>query len=459
MNLRQEWIKDITNGYFKDHKFSDKTITGLAIDSRLVLPGQLYVPLAGERVDGHAFAQEAAQKGASLILWQHDRGEVPRTINGPVLIVDNTLAAMQNLAKEYLTVKEIPVVAVTGSNGKTTTKELIKSLLAAKYVVHATRGNQNNEIGLPLTVLNMPEKVEMLVLELGMNHLGELSFLSQLVKPNFAVITNITEAHGGHIGSRERIAEAKLEIIAGLSEQGLLICDGDEPLFEYIPRLQPKQVKRVGWTEASEVYPSDIKREGNNGFSFTAFGSRFLLPMLGRYNIKNGLMALAVANELGVPISKLQAALGNFKHQLSNRFCLKSGQAGLKLIDDTYNTNPTAMKSALKSLMELDHTGERWALLGDMNELEQAKEEEYHQEVGKYAVQAGLKRLYTVGKKGAWIAAGARSLDSPCQIEHLPTVEQAQKILRREAREDVLLLLKGSRALELERVVETLELK
>ena len=220
-------------------------VDGVSTDTRKPMPNRLFVPLVGTRFDGHDFLTEAVKQGAAAALWQRDH-PLPETPPIPLILVDDTLKALQELAAAVRRQWEIPVVGVTGSNGKTTTKELIAGVLSSRYRVHKTEGNLNNHIGLPLTLLSAPPDAEAAVVEMGMNHRGEIALLSRLAAPDIGVITNVGDAHLEFLGSREGIAEAKLEIREGLSEEGTLIIHGDEPLLTGRVRGESRKVIRIG---------------------------------------------------------------------------------------------------------------------------------------------------------------------------------------------------------------------
>ena len=229
-------IEEMVNGSGLDEKFQSKEINGVTTDSRLVEVGNLFFPLVGDTFNGHEFVDKAIELGAAAVIWKEKEPNPPQQV--PVIFVKDTLVALQDLAEAYLKQLNPKVVGITGSNGKTTTKDMVAAVLETTYKVHKTKGNFNNHIGLPLTILSMEENTEIAVLEMGMSGKGEIELLSKIAKPDVAVITNIGEAHLMDLGSREEIASAKLEIVKGLKENGRLIYHGDEPLLlERVPSL------------------------------------------------------------------------------------------------------------------------------------------------------------------------------------------------------------------------------
>src|SRR3954463_13112791 len=273
--------------------FKEISIQGVSIDSRKIEPGNLFVPFKGEHSDGHGFVEDALKRGASAALWQKDVPNPPTDL--PVLVVEDTLIALQELARSYRNELDVKVVGITGSNGKTTVKDMTANLLALQYKVQKTEGNYNNHIGLPLTILSLDEDTEVAILEMGMSGRGEIEFLSKLARPNVAVITNIGESHLQDLGSREGIAEAKLEIIQGLEENGLIVYFGDEillkePFSHYTGRAQ---IQTFGRSLDNDLYPIEIKT-GQKGSTFKTNASEeeFYLPVLGTHNILNALGAM-----------------------------------------------------------------------------------------------------------------------------------------------------------------------
>lgn len=450
------WVAKKTNGKLlgsvADHAL---IVEGVSTDTRTIKENQLYVPIVGERFDGHDFLQEAVRKGAVASLWSQDR-PLPERQEIPLILVPDTLEALQNLAKAYREELDIPVVAITGSNGKTTTKDLIASVLKEARIVHKTQGNLNNHIGVPLTLLETPENAEVAVIEMGMNHAGEISLLSQIAKPNIAVITNIGESHIEFFGSREGIAKAKLEILDGLHPEGIVIYDGDEPLLEKFLKNDTRRHIRIGWTTNVEESATEIQVKGLEGFIFRSkkTNTLFRLPLLGRHNIKNALYAVEVGRVFGLDEKIIASGLAQI--QLTGmRLELVEAKNGMKIINDAYNASPTSMRAALDLLAELEPEKEKWALLGDILETGEY-EEHYHREIGKYAIEKGINRLYTVGTRARWIYEGAMEAnrDPSRVILHLSSLEEATQKISQDGHSNVLLLSKASRAMQFDQAVK-----
>ncbi|MDN4594966.1 UDP-N-acetylmuramoyl-tripeptide--D-alanyl-D-alanine ligase [Polycladomyces subterraneus] len=451
-----EWASRVTNGRLVG-TVSDRRLVfkGVSTDTRTMQPNQLYVPLVGERFDGHDFWRDAVDKGAAACLWQQDR-PVPETAKVPFILVSDTLEALQAMASAYRDTWSIPVVAVTGSNGKTTTKDLIASVLSLRYRVHKTQGNLNNHIGVPLTLLSLPREAKAAVVEMGMNHKGEIALLSRIAKPDVAVITNIGESHLEHLGSRSAIADAKCEIGEGLAPNGTWVINGDEPLLLERVRRESRRVVKIGWGGDNDDRPESISLDGLSGISFTSAqtGARFSIPLLGRHNAVNALMAAAVGRLLG--LSEEEIGRGLSEAQLTGmRLELRKTAKGMLIIDDTYNASPTSMRAAIDLLMELDEGKEKWVLLGDMMEIG-AQEAAYHREIGRYAAEKGVSRVYTLGEKARWIGEGVTSANPTIPVRHFKTRSEAAQTLQEQGEPQVILLAKASRAVKLDEVVKDL---
>jgi UDP-N-acetylmuramoyl-tripeptide--D-alanyl-D-alanine ligase len=455
MERRINWILETVSGSYehREEVGEDLLVSGVSTDTRTLTVGNLYIPLIGDVFDGHQFVDKAVEAGAVASLWQEDHALPDVSI--PLIIVPNTLLAMQQMAERYLTQTCCRVVAITGSNGKTTTKDLIASVLATTFEVHKTAGNFNNHIGLPLTVLQMPETTEVVVLEMGMNHLGEISELSKLARPDIAMVTNIGESHIGYLGSREKIAQAKLEICDGLSKNGTLLLDGDEPLLQ--KDIPFSNIVSIGWNKKCKEGPENVQMAGLTGWSFHSrkSGYHFTLPLLGRHNIKNAIFAIETARLLDIPEEDIAKGLQEVP-ATSMRLEVTAAKNGMKMINDSYNASPTSVKAAIDILAEVEPNLEKWALLAGIEELGD-EEKFYHEQVGEYAVTKHLAGLITVGSKGLWIYEAAK-LASPNQIKlkHFSTNEEAFAYLEQEGNENFLLLVKASRKAGLDRIVKQL---
>ncbi|WP_163184337.1 UDP-N-acetylmuramoyl-tripeptide--D-alanyl-D-alanine ligase [Neobacillus sedimentimangrovi] len=434
----------------------DVMINGVTIDSRKIEPGNLFVPLRGEHVDGHDYVEESIHKGAAAALWQKDVPNPP--LHLPILIVDDCLKALQELARQYRKELSVKVVGITGSNGKTTTKDITAGLLSLQYKVQKTEGNFNNHIGLPLTVLGLEEDTEIAVLEMGMSGRGEIEFLTKLACPDVVIITNIGESHLLDLGSRESIAEAKLEILQGLKEDGLAVLHGDEPLLmERIQMFKGKiQLKTFGRSESNDLYPTQIiQLENGNSFKINASDTVFQLPVLGTHNILNALAAMLAARYFSISFEKMNEGFRSMK--LTNmRMELVEGSQGEKIINDAYNASPTSMMAAIDLVANLHGYDKKILVLGDMLELG-PEEEKYHHQIGLSLDRDKIDLLFTYGNLGKHIANGAKSVLGEQRIFAFTDKEALIQELKQHINPSTLILVKASRGMKLEEVVKGLQ--
>ncbi|WP_179033456.1 UDP-N-acetylmuramoyl-tripeptide--D-alanyl-D-alanine ligase [Paenibacillus kribbensis] len=445
------------------HKEADaeQMIEGVFTDSRKPQSQGLFVPLSGERFDGHNYVQQImSEAGAAAFLWQKDHGAPPA---GNAIEVENTLEALQQLATAYLRETGVSVVGITGSNGKTTTKDIVTALLGTTFKVHKTEGNYNNHIGLPLTVLSMPQDTDILILEMGMSGRGEIGLLTNIAKPDVAVITNIGESHLLQLGSRAEIARAKLEIASGLKPGGLLIYNGDEPLLPQV-LAEPATVKPEGlkWftfgiSKNNDDYPTAITSDEQGSLFTTAQSGKeaFRLPLLGQHNIVNGLAALAVARHFNVDADHIRKGLSSLK-LTGMRIEVVSCSDGLTVLNDAYNASPASMKAALQTLSGYKTDGRKIAVLGDMLELG-PEEKQFHEEIGLFAAKHDVEELFTYGELGMSIAQGALGLMPTEQVHAYTDKEKLIQHLRTYLHANDIVLVKASRGMRLEEIVDALK--
>lgn len=353
-------------------KWSDQELISVDFDTRKLVKGSLFIPLIGNN-DGHNFILKAIENGAGASLWSKTLKEVPLEVANdfPIIQVKDTLKALQDLAKYYLAKVDPKVVGITGSNGKTTTKDMTDAVLSSQYRVHKTQGNFNNHIGLPITILEMPVDTEVVILEMGMSRAGEIKVLSDLAEPDVAIITMIGESHIEFFGSRDGIADAKMEISSGLKENGVLIYPGEEPLLqERVAFLAGKQLKTFGSSPENDFYPLQIDAQMNQTSFITNKKPDLTvsLPVLGTYNVNNALAALMAGMILGVSIEKAAPKLAQFQ-LTKNRTEWLNGLNQSSILNDAYNANPTAMRAVLDNFSTFTNTGKKIVVLGDMLEL------------------------------------------------------------------------------------------
>lgn len=430
-------------------------IHGVSIDSRNISSQNLFVPLNGEHVNGHQYVEKAVLQGAGASLWQEDEPNPPDV---PLVIVKDTLKALQQLAEEYRKQMTIKVVGITGSNGKTTTKDITAALLGTTYKVHKTSGNFNNHIGLPLTILSMKEDTEAAVLEMGMSSRGEIEFLSKLSRPDVAIITNIGESHLLDLGSREEIANAKLEIVSGLDESGTLIYHGDEPLLRSQIKAggSRRRFLSFGRGDTNDLYPISIE-QGQDSTSFTLNGTRdeFTIPVLGNHNVLNALAAILAARELQVDEASIRKGLKHFR--LTNmRMEMVEGLRGERIINDAYNASPTSMKAAIELIEGLTGFRNKYLVLGDMLELG-PQERDFHEKIGELISPEKISKVFTFGELGKAIAQGAARRFSNGNLFTFQDKDQLIEELRKHTEANDLILVKASRGMKMEEVVQALQ--
>lgn len=456
MKMKLAEIAGVVGATLTDSTAMDPTVTGVCFDTRQLRPGDLFIPLEGAR-DGHEFIQQAAAAGAAATFVAADHAPLATPV--PQLVVESPLAALQQLAQYYLLMKVNPkVVAITGSNGKTTTKDMTAAILATQYHVVKTPENFNNEIGVPMTILSMEPNTEVLVLEMGMDRPGQLHHLSTLAEPDVAVITMIGEAHIEFFKTRDKIADAKMEIVDGLKEDGLFIYNGDEPLLrDRAARVQQTQ-KSFGLDPENMLYAKDIvSGETQTEFSLSRWPDlRFTIPVMGEYNVSNALAAILVGRRFHVKPEAIQQALATFKIT-ENRTQWLTGDAGERILSDVYNANPTAMKAVIGDFSTFPTAGRRIAVLGDMLELG-AFSASLHASVARALDPTKVTDVYLYGDEISTLRDALATKYAPAHLHYFPKGQQAALIvaLQKTVSYQDLVLVKASHGLHLENVVTAL---
>ncbi|BAB06289.1 UDP-N-acetylmuramoyl-tripeptide--D-alanyl-D-alanine ligase [Halalkalibacterium halodurans] len=448
MSISTQLLKGIIT---KNNPSAPLSFTGVSTDTRTIQEGNLFVPLIGERFDGHDYVEQALSKGAQASLWATSV-PVPESLKNEdrLLFVNDTLFALQAMAKAYLRQTEPTVVAVTGSNGKTTVKDLLYATLAPLGSIYKTQGNYNNHIGLPLTVLSMPANCQTLILEMGMSGLGEIELLSKLATPDIAVVTNIGESHLEQLGSRENIAKAKMEIALGLKPTGVLFLDGDEPLLSHYVK---EGVQTVGFSSENKIVIHDLEAR-EDGYSFTIDEHSYDIKLIGEHNVKNAAYAVSVALHLG--LSPEQVARSLERVAISKMRLEKiEGQKGALLLNDAYNASPTSMKAAIKTLKAYPNYEKKVAVLGDIYELG-IDEEALHRSVADEITEP-ITTAVLVGEKGQWIADEMKRRGSNIPFVSFVEKEEATDYIEGLLDGKTVVLFKASRGLELESIVDKLK--
>ncbi|MGT2958071.1 UDP-N-acetylmuramoyl-tripeptide--D-alanyl-D-alanine ligase [Streptococcus bovimastitidis] len=360
MKLSLHEVAKVVEAQNSISEFEDVPLYQIEFDSRKIEKGDLFLPLKGV-MDGHDYIEKAFENGAAATFSE-------KVIEGrPYVLVKDCLKAFQQLAHYYIEKMRLDVIAVTGSNGKTSTKDMIEAVLATTYKTYKTQGNYNNEIGLPYTIFHMPDDTEKIVLEMGQDHMGDIKLLSEIAEPHIAVVTLIGEAHLEFFGSREKIAEGKMQITEGMDSHGILLAPGDPIVDPYLPENQ--MVIRFG--DQQEIYVKDIQ-ENKNSLTFTTnvLDKAVTLPLSGKYNATNAMLAAYVGKLLAVAEEDIIEALENVQ-LTKNRTEWKVAANGADILSDVYNANPTAMRLILETFAQIDANkdGKKIAVLADMKEL------------------------------------------------------------------------------------------
>ncbi len=428
---------------------ADAFFDGVSIDSRRIEAGQLFVALPGERFDGHDYLEQVAAKSAAAALVEREIAEVEL----PQLVVADTRLALGQLGALNRAAYRGRLAAVTGSSGKTTVKELLASILRADHggdagAVLATRGNLNNDLGAPLTLLELAPQHRSAVIELGANHVGEIAYTVGLTRPQVAIITNAGSAHVGEFGGPEKIVEAKGEILEGLDADGVAVLNRDDPAFAvWQRRAGTRRVLSFALHAPADFVARDLQRDARGCPAFTLAGpsgeTRVQLNLLGEHNVANALAAAAAAHALGVGLAAIRTGLESLQ-PVKGRAVAQLAPSGMRVIDDSYNANPASMRAAVDILAGF--SGRTVLVLGDMGELG-AWAEQGHREVGEYA-RGKVAALYAVGAQMAHAVAafgpGARHFASQAELIAALAAEQSP---------ETTLLIKGSRSAAMENVV------
>ena len=434
-------------------QFENVVLRNAEFDSRLIESGDLFVPLKGAR-DGHDFIATAFAQGAAATLSERPVAE------WPYILVDDVLKAFQCLAKYYLEKMQVDVLAVTGSNGKTTTKDMLAQLLATSYKTYKTQGNYNNEIGLPYTVLHMPEDTEKLVLEMGQDHLGDIHLLSELAKPKTGIVTLVGEAHLEFFGSRAEIAQGKMQIADGLRKDGLLIVPADKIVNEFLPA----DCKLVRFGPDADIFLTRLEeRKDSLSFECNFLEQRIDLPVTGKYNATNAMIAAYAALQEGVSETAIAQAFSKLE-LTRNRTEWKKAANGADILSDVYNANPTAMRLILEtfSTIPANPGGRKLAVLADMKELG-ADSKSMHGSMITSLNPEIVTDLFLYGQDMEALYDYAKEIYPPGKVHYFikndekDQFEQLTKAVREKLTPADQILLKGSNSMNLAKLVEDLE--
>ena len=461
IRLTVPWVAGAMGGTARAGR-GDREFTGVSIDTRTLRPGELFVAIRGERFDGATFASAAVAAGAAGVVFE--RGTQPALAGGgtdlAVIEVEDAVTALQALARAVRRESGTKVVAITGSAGKTTTKEVTGDFLAARYRVIRNRGNFNNHIGLPLSLIDLRQRPEIAVVELGMNHAGEISTLVRVAEPDVRVWTNVGEAHLGFFQSVDAIADAKAEIFEGAVTATVLIANADdERIVARVPRFEGRVVT-FGIDREADIRATEVRNRGIDGtdarVSTPRGGFDLVTPLIGRGNLSNILAATAVAVEFEVPLSAIAERASVWRRPAPGEVLRLSN--GVTVIDDSYNANPSATRRALEVLGGAVDRSRRVAVLGEMLELGH-EAGRLHADVGRAAAAAHVDALIAVGGEAARTLADAaiEAGVTRANVWYVATSEEAAEVASRLVEPGDLVLVKGSRGVRTDHVVDRLK--
>ncbi|MEV6109740.1 UDP-N-acetylmuramoyl-tripeptide--D-alanyl-D-alanine ligase [Streptomyces sp. NPDC051940] len=456
-------IAEITGGRLDGGAEPSAQVTGPVVhDSRQVVPGALFAAFAGERVDGHDFAAQVTEAGAVAVL-------ATRPVGVPALVVDDVIEALSALARAVVARLGATVVALTGSSGKTSTKDLIAQVLPRLGPTVYTHGSFNNEIGLPLTALKAEDSTRYLVLEMGARGIGHIRELTELTPPRIGLVLNVGAAHAGEFGGREKTAQAKGELVEALpaaDEGGVAVLNADDPLVRAMASRTRARTVFFGESPEADVRAADVRLTDDGRPAFTLHTptghADVIMKLYGEHHVSNALAAAAVAHELGLPAPEIAAALNEAGPISRWRMEVTERADGVTVVNDAYNANPDSMRAALRALAAMGRSaqekgGRTFAVLGEMAELgDEAMAE--HDGVGRLAVRLNVSKLVAVGgREAAWLRMGAYNEGSWGEESvHVSDAEAALELLRSELRPGDVVLVKASRSVGLEKVAAAL---
>lgn len=424
-------------------------ITGVEMDSRLIEPGNLFVAIRGQKVDGHQFLEQVFKAGAKVALVE----EKPK-LDCNYILVKSSTQALKDLAKYYREILDIFIVGVTGSVGKTSTKEMLRSIIGEAFRVESTKGNYNNEIGMPLTILSFREEHQVGIVEMGISDFGEMSRLSRVAQPNIAMITNIGDCHLENLKTREGVLKAKSEIFEFMKPEGRVILNGNDALLKEVKEVHGKKVTFYGFDEQLDIYGTNIELKGVEGSAFIVHHQGETYPVHlsipGEHMVLNALGGIACGLELGMEMEKILSGVAKASTIAGRSNFINHGNQ--TIIDDCYNANPVSMAASLRFLETLQDRP-KIAILGDMKELGE-NEVAYHEEIGRLAATA-CHRLYTFGPLSQSIYEEAKEAGLT-KSYHFEDLEELIKQVKLDREENAVILVKASNSMGFKKVVEAL---
>ena len=431
--------------YVGDEALKSACVTSVERDSRQIKEGSLFLAIPGERVDGHDFIEKCFDSGAVCAICE----KAPKNASKPYILVPSTLQAVKKIGRAYREKFDIPVVGVSGSVGKTSTKEMLYAVLSQKFKTHKTQGNLNNELGVPLTLLSMPEDTEAAVIEMGISGFGEMTRLSEMAQPTVCVLTIIGCCHLENLGDRDGVLKAKTEMFKNARENAAFILNGDDDKLSTVKEVNGTRPVFFGLNSGNDYYAENIENNGEGGVGCTlCFDGKKLdvtIPAIGSYMVSNALAAVAVGRLLGLSDEQLKNGVEAYKTVGSRANVVNTGR--LRIIDDCYNANPTSVKASLDTLKNFN--GRTVAILGDMKELG-ANELSLHYDTGAYAKETGIDRVISVGPLAKELAKGADDL-------WFESIDELEKELPDMLSDGDTVLVKASHSMHFEKIVEFLK--
>lgn len=448
-----ETIAKIVGGNLVTISMKDKVVEGVSTDTRDIKVQNLFIPLVGEKFDGHNFVFDAIQKGAVATLW--DKKHPTPYLDAGIIIVDDTLKAYQKLANSYLSATGAKVIGITGSNGKTGTKDILASILEEKFRVHKTAKNLNNDIGLPKTIMEMDLDDEAIVLEMGMDNFGDIRTLTNIAKPDIAVITNIGDSHLQELGTKENIARAKFEILEGLKPDGVFIFNNDDDILrEVIKEFTISQkVIKIGTREDSDVIIRPI-RSDEEGSSFSIGEYAYSIPFIGKHQIYNVSVAIAIAGLMGMNYADIVRGLAKVK--LTGMRMELMHLPSFDILNDCYKSNPQSLTSCIETVYSMRGYKNKILILSDMLELGE-NERKLHFAVGEKIDRNKIDYVICIGDLAKEIYNGANGNFNVNNLFHFDTNEEVVKKVKEILSQDTLIMVKGSRGMKLEKIIDMLK--
>ena len=457
INIKIKEAADILNAGLWGTYDWDKPIKGVSIDSRKVTENSLFIPIKGMTVNGHAFVKDAIEKGAAASLWNKDEPNPPEDI--ALILVEDTVKSLQDLSRYYRNKLNVKIVGVTGSNGKTSTKDITAAILSQKYKTQKTLGNYNTEIGVPYTLLSLDEDCQAAVIEMGMERKGEIEFLTDLVQPDIAIITSVGLVHIDNFPSIEEIAKAKLEIVKGIKDGGLFIYYGDDPLIEEtVKNTEIKEgVRRqtFGLNKSNTIWLKEF-RQDLEGITIRVSDEsldEIHIDILGEHQALNAMAAILAGRELGMKPEEIRSGLSRIEKTGLRNEVIKIDKCNI--LNDCYKSNPVSIMAAL-DIFDLFDSKKKIAVLGDMLGYREISHD-IHYKAGRDLSSHHIDELVTIGQEAKFIAKGARENTSIKSIVEFDTKEEAASYLKKYLSEDCTILIKGSRFLKLEYIANKLK--